>query len=327
MVDQLSSVETCRVCGSPLGENPEATGNLCENCLANRPADFPTDEGQLAAGVARQPQPPFSDYYASHAPQPEITTDPDRPRWGPFTGLGIWVFSVAAIIVVPLIVVAFWYVLDKQRGLDVPDYSDAAAMLEYLQTPRLLVVQIYSTLIAHLVTIAFCWVVVTRLKSAPFLKSLGWSWAGRTASYWLMISAVVFLAIIVIDLVLSRFVPQSESPFSQILNKSYHIKVAVAVLATFSAPFVEEVVYRGVLFAGLRKFLGAQSTIIAVTLLFAGVHIPQYWGAWASLSGLMLLSLILTIVRARTKSILPCVVIHFVNNSIISILLVLGLAS
>jgi membrane protease YdiL (CAAX protease family) len=122
-------------------------------------------------------------------------------------------------------------------------------------------------------------------------------------------------------------VPESEPPFIQLLKKSYHIKVAVAILATFSAPFVEEVIYRGVLYSGLRKFFGIPATIIAVTVLFAGVHVPQYWGAWASLTGLMLLSLVLTIVRARTKSILPCVVIHTVNNSVISLLLVLGLAT
>jgi membrane protease YdiL (CAAX protease family) len=327
MVDQLSPAEACRACGSPLGEDRQGYGELCDHCLAHQPGVTTDDEPGRANADDAPPPPLFSGYYADAPSQPEGPPDPDRPGWGPLSGIGIWLFSVAAILVVPVGAVIAWYILDMQRGFEVPAWVDREALIEYLQSPRLLEVQIYSTIIAHLITLAFCWMVVTRLKSRPFLTTLGWTWAGRSATYWLLFSGAVFIAIMAADLILSRFLPQSESPFTQILNKSYQIKVAVAVLATFSAPFVEEVIYRGVLYAGLRKFLGVRSTILSVTVLFAGVHVPQYWGAWASVGGLILLSLVLTIVRARTKSILPCVLIHFVNNGVISLLLVLGVAS
>ncbi|MFP5263281.1 MAG: CPBP family intramembrane glutamic endopeptidase [Blastocatellia bacterium] len=327
MVDQLSSVEICRACGSPLGENRGAGGELCDSCLARQWNGSTPDGSRQSDHDAAPRAAPINDYYAAAAAQPEGPADPDRPGWGPLLGIGVWLFSVAAILLVPVAVVIVWYVLDKQRGVEVPLWTDRDALVEYLQSPRLLLVQIYSTIIAHLISLGLCWMVVTRLKSRPFLKTLGWDWGRWHAARWLLFSFAVFMAIIGVDLILSRVLPQSESPFTQILNKSYQIKVAVAVLATFSAPFVEEVIYRGVLFAGLRKFLGVRSTVIAVTVLFAGVHVPQYWGQWASIAGLLLLSLILTIVRARTRSVLPCVVIHFVNNSIISLLLVLGLTS
>jgi membrane protease YdiL (CAAX protease family) len=327
MVDQLSPVETCGACGSPLVENRDSNDKLCESCLAHPPVAFPAGEWQAGEPATVQPSMSYGEYYANTGLQPEGPPDPDHPRWGPITGIGVWLLSVAAIIFVPAVTVIFWYILDMQRGLDAPPWTDRVALLEYLQSPRLIVVQVYSTIIAHLVTLAFCWLIVTRLRSRPFLKSLGWNWVGKSAGYWVMFSAGVFLSILAADFILSRFVPQSEPPFAELLKKSYQVKVAVALLATFSAPFVEEVVYRGVLYSGLRKFFGIRATIIAVTVLFAGVHVPQYWGAWASLTGLMLLSLILTIVRARTKSILPCVVIHTVNNSVISLLLVLGIAA
>jgi membrane protease YdiL (CAAX protease family) len=327
MVDQLSSVEPCGVCGSPLSQNRESTDKLCDNCLAHQQVARSTEEWPQAENVTVQPSQPYADYYANAASQPEGSPDPDRPHWGPLAGIGVWLFSVATIIVIPALAGIGWMLLDRQRGLDVPPWTDRIALIDYLQSPRLIAVQIYATMIAHLVTLAFCWMVVTRLKARPFLKSLGWNWAGKSALYWVLFSASVFIAIMAADFILSRFVPQSEPPFAELLKKSYHVKVAVAVLATFSAPFVEEIIYRGVLYSGLRKFFGIPATIIAVTILFAGVHVPQYWGAWASLTGLMLLSLTLTIVRARTKSILPSVVIHFVNNSVISLLLVLGIAS
>jgi len=99
------------------------------------------------------------------------------------------------------------------------------------------------------------------------------------------------------------------------------------VMAIFTAPFVEEVVYRGVLYSALRKHLGQVPTVLVVTIIFGGVHIFQNFGAWVSISGLMLLSLALTTVRAKTKSILPCFFIHTVNNTVASILILITKSS
>jgi len=117
--------------------------------------------------------------------------------------------------------------------------------------------------------------------------------------------------------------PQSEeNSFTELLKSSAKVRIAIAVLATFTAPVVEEAVYRGVLYSGLRKTFGVAPTVLLVTLMFAGVHVLQYMGAWVSLAGLTLLSLALTLIRARTKSILPCVAIHTVNNAFFAVLIV-----
>src|ERR1051325_954651 len=171
MVDQLSPVETCGACGSPLGENRESTDKPCENCLAHQAAAYSAGEWPPAGRATAQPPTPYGEYYAKTRLQPQATPDPDRPHWGPITGIGVWLFSVAAIIVVPAVAVIAWYLLDMQRGLDVPLWTEREALLEYVQSPRLIVVQIYSTIIAHLLTLGFCWVVVTRLKRYPFLRS------------------------------------------------------------------------------------------------------------------------------------------------------------
>ena len=71
--------------------------------------------------------------------------------------------------------------------------------------------------------------------------------------------------------------------------------------------------------AALLPRVGLNWAIAIVTLLFSAVHFPQYWGAWAGLAGLTLLSLALTAVRASTRSIFPCVVIHTLNNLVAAI--------
>lgn len=128
--------------------------------------------------------------------------------------------------------------------------------------------------------------------------------------------------------VLSRFLPQSEeNSFTDLLKSSMRVRVAIAVLATFTAPLVEETVYRGVLFSSLRRSLGLVGTVVLVTLMFAGVHVLQYLGAWVTIAGLTLLSLALTLIRARTKSILPCVLIHTVNNAFFAVLILFNKVS
>jgi membrane protease YdiL (CAAX protease family) len=312
MVDQLSPPNACRMCGASLNTNrmsTESTDGLCEMCVQNKTVSWnPMGNPTTVAPYQYQ-------QYDENRP------DPDRPEWGPMAGIGMWLFSTAAIIFIPAILLVGWIFLDRARGIEPPlDISQENI------PPRYLLVGIYSTLIAHLVTLAFCWAVVTKLKTRPFLKSLGWDWAGRSGIYWFLISIGIIISIIAADQFFIKVLPQKETSFDKVLQSSQHVRLAVALLAVISAPFIEEVIYRGILYGGLRKRFGTVATVIGVTLLFASVHVPQYYGAWASMAGLTMLSLILTIVRAKTKSILPCVMIHFVNNFFFSILIVLNKA-
>ncbi|MGA9768693.1 MAG: type II CAAX endopeptidase family protein [Blastocatellia bacterium] len=312
MVDQLSPANTCRLCGASLNPDRasvETPDGLCDLCIQNRVGFWPQTDAQ-AASV------PYPYYQNVATAQP--TLDPDRPWWGVLVSIGMWLFSTATIIVIPAIAVVAWIFLDRARGIELPPNVTQDNI-----PPNLLLVGIYSTLLAHLVTLAFFWAVVTRFKKEPFLKSLGWNWAGRSGLYWLMVSFGIFVLLIGADFIFPKFLPQRETDFDRILKVSQQIRIAIAITAVLTAPFIEELIYRGVLYSGLRKRMGTVATVITVTILFAGVHLPQYWGAWATMAGLTLLSLILTIVRAKTKSILPSVLIHFVNNAIASVFILL----
>ena len=310
MVDQIASAETCRACGALLNKDQFQLGELCsvcaeagsqasfDNALGSPPVDFAPDVQQQAA------------------------PDPDRPTWGLASGVGVWVASVAAIILIPIVAVIAWYFIESARGAKPPTFSDQTELIEWLKSPNLLLVQVLSTIVAHAITIGICWLVVTRMGARPFWASLGWNWAGHSIWYWLAFSVCVILGLLLVSQLLARVLPQSEeNSFTELLKSSQRVRIAIAVLATFSAPLVEEAVYRGVLYAGLRKNFGLTTTVVFVTLMFVGVHVLQYLGAWVTIAGLTLLSLALTVIRARTKSILPCVAIHTVNNAFFSVLI------
>jgi len=320
MVDQLATVENCRGCGIALNLGQPQVDGLCNACAAARP--------QFGVGEAQSLPDSSISFGTPPSLSQELPNDPDRPSWGPVGGVAVWILSVAAIIVIPIIAVIVWYFVESARGAHLPNLVDRNELLDWLKSPNLLLVQVLSTIVAHAITILICWAVATGLGRRPFLQSLGWTWAGHSVWYWLCFSAVILVALILATQLLSRVLPQSEeNSFSELLRSSTRVRIAVAVLATCTAPLVEETVYRGMLFSGFRRSLGLVWTVVLVTLMFAGVHVLQYMGAWVSIAGLVLLSLALTLIRARTKSILPCVLIHTVNNAFFSVLVLFNKAS
>jgi membrane protease YdiL (CAAX protease family) len=317
MVDELLDLRTCRVCGAILADDSRQAGNICGDCATHANVRLDSVMGDSAA-LAEAGRPSF-DFSAGRTGPP----DPDQPAWGPLAAVGVWVASVSAIIIVPIIAVVAWYIVSKARGAEVPGFQARDELIEWLKSPPLLLVQVASTFVAHAVTLAICWAVVTKLGTRKFWASLGWHWAGRTPVFWLLFSAGVIVALVGFSQVAVRFLPEAQdTAFAELLRSSSQVRIAVAVLATLSAPIVEEVIYRGVLFSALRSRTGVATAVVLVTMLFAGVHFLQYSGAWVTISGLIFLSLILTLVRARTGSILPSVTIHFVNNAFFSLLIV-----
>ena len=310
MVDELLDLRVCRVCGAPVRDNRDigrGGDDVCASCAIAGSDDSglePLQGGQEAeiglSGVDAE------------LPAPPPSVDPDNPPWGPFTGLGTWAFSIAASIIIPsipLVLIIFGKMMSGASPEEVQSWP---------MSPQSMLVLTIATFPAHVLILVFCWAVVTKFGKRPFFQSLGWNWAGRSALYWSLVSVGIVIAINVASNYLLRWLPDRPSPFEELLKSSPSVRIATVVLAVLSAPLVEEVVYRGVLFSGLRKRLNATASVLIVTAIFVGVHVPQYLGAWRTIAGLTLLSLALTILRARTCSLLPSFILHLLNNSIAS---------
>jgi membrane protease YdiL (CAAX protease family) len=95
-------------------------------------------------------------------------------------------------------------------------------------------------------------------------------------------------------------------------------------MATATAPLVEEVLYRGVIYRAVEKAGGTAVAVPVVSLLFAGVHVWQYRNNIAVIIVITVLSIVLTVSRALTARVLPAFLIHLVFNGIQSFFVVLG---
>jgi uncharacterized protein len=237
--------------------------------------------------------------------------EPEGPKlWGPGTGLLVWLGSFLLILGFNLIALVIWLLGREWKTGEFPRGIE----MDWLFA----VLSIASTFPAHLMTLLICWWVVTAAGRRPFWQTLGWSW--HTQFKWVHAVALAFL-MIGFGYLIDRVLPSQETDLERLLKMGTTVRILVASLAVLTAPLVEEVVYRGVLYSGIERAWGRSAGIVLVTLLFAGVHYFQYRASYAALTLIVSLSLVLTLLRAVTGRLLPCVATHLVYNGLNAVFL------
>jgi membrane protease YdiL (CAAX protease family) len=243
---------------------------------------------------------------------------PDNPPWNSLVAIGVWLISIALVVFVPLIFTAP-YIL--KEGLD---FSDKSRLREFMLTdPTAVILQLAPLVLAHAFTLLLAWFVVTKFNTFSFRQTLGWSMNG----FRIWHAALITIAFYAIAVILTTAFGDVENEFDLMLKSSRYAVYLIVFFATFTAPLVEEVVYRGLLYSSFQRKFGMVLAVILVTLLFTAVHVPQYsLGTnpdYAAVVALLLLSLTLTLIRARTGSLLPCIVLHTIFNGTQSLLLII----
>jgi membrane protease YdiL (CAAX protease family) len=279
--------------------------------------DYPSDTLSIVENI----EPQEVDETPEPAPQPatvaELMVSPDNPPWNGWMAIGFWALSVAFIVVVPsafLLPYAITHV----------DIHDREALTNFIFTdPTAIVLQLAPVILAHILTLVAAWFIVTRFRRFSFRHTLGWDMDGFRVWHAVLLTIAFYL----FGFLMTDLFGKVNNDFERLIDGSRVAVYLVAFLATFTAPLVEEVVYRGVLYSAFQRTFGVAASVIFVTLLFTIVHVPQYSQNsvpdYASVITLLALSLTLTLIRVRTGNLLPCIVLHMVFNGIQSLMLVL----
>ncbi len=221
-----------------------------------------------------------------------------------------WIASVGLLLLPQLI--ALPYLISHYRGL--------RPTAEVLFADKTFIIIVVSGILpAHLVTLLLAWAVVTRLGKVSARKALGWSWP---TGFGLWQSAALAILLFMMAWLITLVLGGQETELERILQSSRVAALIIAFVATVTAPLVEEIIYRGVLYSAVQRSTGAVPAVIIVTLMFALPHVQQYWPNLAAISSITLLSAVLTVTRARTGRLLPCFVIHLIFNGIQSLIIV-----
>lgn len=250
---------------------------------------------------------PIDDYIASLSLSVEekpAAIDPDNPPWGIGVGVLVWFSSVILIVIFQVLFLVPYLIVKYDAKPITPDM---------FTTPKAVLIAVLSILPAHIMTIWLVWFVVTGARRRPFKETLGWEWSN---TFGFGLSAALAVLLLIIGGVLIYFIGHSETDVDRIIKSAGAARFVLAFVAAFTAPLTEELVYRGVLYSAFKKKFGTTLGVIAVTLLFALVHVPQYKESLGVVMVILMLSFVLTMLRAKTGKILPCIIVHFIFNGL-----------
>jgi uncharacterized protein len=161
------------------------------------------------------------------------------------------------------------------------------------------------------VTCFLAWVSIKRLRASDF--------GLRRSRFWPAVgwSALLFVAFLVASLVYAAVLGIDESDdLAQQLGagESTLSTIVVALLVVLVAPIVEEIFFRGFLFATLWRHLGWVAGAVISGLIFGFVHAGGT--EWHFIPALAAFGFLLAALYRATGSILPCIGLHALNNGL-----------
>lgn len=239
---------------------------------------------------------------------------PNNPPWNSLQAILLLVTNLILIMGLPPVLLTLYFIATGKNFENSENFVDSL-----LSDTTAVGIALGATFLSHILIMILAWIIVTNNRKLSFKAMLGWEWGGFKWWHGLLIIVGIFI----LAGVLSNYLGNPENEMMKLLNSSQTAVILVAIIATFSAPIVEEVVFRGVLYSAFQRTVGVAGSVVAVTLIFAVVHVSQYYPNYAVIISILALSLALTLVRVKTNNLLPCIILHFVFNGIQSLLLIL----
>lgn len=252
-----------------------------------------SNSGWSGPSLENPPNPP-----PAVAPQPLSTPPAENPPFG-----GIEVLQIGLLMfVVPIIAAPFVVVLVQKFRYPHLSFVQVGAKPWVLLAPQ------------------FIWFAVVALFLIDYTKSkfhqtlwqaIRWNWPRHR---WPLMVGIGFLTLIALQ-GLERLLPlPKNSPFDQFFDRPLDA-YAFAFLAIAFAPFMEELFFRGFLYPVLARRLGVSAGVVLTALPFALIHGPEY-KAWGPVLIIFLIGVVLTLVRAKMKSVAASFIVHSIYNGV-----------
>lgn len=245
---------------------------------------------------------PIVTYSLPPVPTPPVPKAGENPVW---TG---WdVLQIAGLTLFTLFIAQILIVLGARHYF----FSDES-WLEVAQKPSL---ALLSELLTYVVVALYMILLVEGKYHARFWQAIRWNWPG--------VAGVSFIGIGVLMLgldLLGRFLPMPKNtPFDQFFAHRSDAYLT-AVFAVTLGPLMEEVFFRGFLYPVIARRLGVFGGIVLTALPFGLIHMVQYGYAWGAVLIIFMVGVVLTTVRAVTKSVAASFLAHVGYNGTLMVL-------
>jgi membrane protease YdiL (CAAX protease family) len=155
----------------------------------------------------------------------------------------------------------------------------------------------------------------------PFWQGIRWKWPAAGTAVKLLFSGVLLALVVALG---SALMPDRKGFPLEKMFSSPSAAYALGAFAVLVAPFMEELIFRGVLFAFFERLAGLRWAVAGSAVLFAALHYPEYQGAWTHLGMILLVGIVFSLARAMTGSVAPSFLLHTAYNGTFMMALFLG---
>ncbi len=249
----------------------------------------------------------------------EYDSDPNQVTWGVPIAFFNWVMSIVFALIPALILIGIYLAMHPDL-MKVILSKGEAAQKALTDSEPLSLLMFVGTFIGEILAVLLSWAIVSGFGKRNGIKALGLEW-GKFKWYYAIVIAVAMLGLAAL---LQYLLPHHETDLEKYLRMGLPVRLSLALAATLGAPIAEEIVYRGVFYSAIDKSIGKAGAITIITILFWGVHVAQYYKSVATLVAVLILSFVLTYLRAWSGKLLPCIAVHFVFNGIQGIGILMG---
>ncbi|MGB0014753.1 MAG: type II CAAX endopeptidase family protein [Candidatus Sulfotelmatobacter sp.] len=225
----------------------------------------------------------------------------ENPVWSGWDVLIIAVLTLGILFTVQLITVLV------ARHIAYPHTS----WIEVAQKP---VLALLAEFVAYIVVGLYMILLLEGKYHTRFWDAIRWNWPGIAGL------SLVGVGVLMLGFdALGRFLPMPKTtPFDQFFERPMDAYLTVAFAITLG-PLMEEIFFRGFLYPVIARRMGVVWGIILTALPFGLMHYAQY-RSWSAVLIIVLVGVVLTTVRAVTKSVASSFIAHVGYNATLMVL-------
>lgn len=170
----------------------------------------------------------------------------------------------------------------------------------------------------HALVLGYVYLLIAVNYREPFWAAL--RWRGLSSHHALRFFAAGILLALAVQFAPPLLPDREDFPLQRLFT-SPQAAYAIGAFAILVAPFMEELIFRGVLFRFFERLVGLRFAVVGTAVLFAALHVPEYWGAWNRVLLISLVGLTFSLARGLTGSLAPSVILHAGYNTSLMVLL------
>lgn len=190
--------------------------------------------------------------------------------------------------------------------------AGADAARELLQHDARLAVPLQ--LLAWVPVLAYVAAIVSLRYRLPLRQGLAWITPPRSVRTYLRSGALLALGSLLASILIGN--PDQASPMRDMFSNPEYLWI-LAAFGILAAPLIEELVFRGFLFAAFENAHGPWTALLVTSAAFTLLHGGQYGWHWQQLLVLLVVGTALGAIRMKSGSVQASTIAHATYNGML----------